>query len=148
MGAAVFVVEGRYIELYPDAEAAAAGTEGYDAMDLDFLGADGTVYEATVEGPLWGPVRLHRTQENRLADLISLLRSEAAARAVPLPPGIPDHPEEIWDAVLSAQQASRRPGRCRSVTREADPTTRRFPRYWYRRFADLILDRLWRGSRP
>jgi hypothetical protein len=93
MRAAVFVVDGHDIELYPDAETAALDVEGYDATDLEYLGADGTVYEATVEGAEWGPVRLHRTQESRLEDLIRLLRTEAESRGVSLPPDSPDDPE-------------------------------------------------------
>ena len=57
----MLVVEGHDIDLYPDAESAAVQVESYDAMSLDYLGADGTVYKATVEGPQWGPVTLHRT---------------------------------------------------------------------------------------
>lgn len=55
MGVAVFVIEGHDIELYPDAETAAREIEGYDAQRLDYFGADGAVYKATVEGPEWGP---------------------------------------------------------------------------------------------
>jgi hypothetical protein len=108
---AVFVVDGYDIDLYPDAEAAAREIEGYGAASLSYLGADGTVYEATVEGPEWGPVRLHQTDENRLQDLVRLLRAEAARRALSLPPGLPDDPEVIWSAVLAAQEARRRPRR-------------------------------------
>ncbi len=78
MGAAAFVVDGHDIDLYPDAEGAARAIEGYDATSLEYFGADGTVYAATVEGPEWGPVTLLGTQENRLAYLSNLLRSEAA----------------------------------------------------------------------
>lgn len=109
MRKAVFVVDGHDIELYPDAEAAALDVEGYDATSLEYLGADGTVYEATVEGPEWGPVRLHRTQENRLEDLVRLLRTEAEARGLALPPGTPDDAEAIWGALRAAQQERRRP---------------------------------------
>ena len=56
MGVAVFVIDGHDIDLYPDAEDAAREIEGYDAASLDYFGADGTVYMATVEGPEWGPV--------------------------------------------------------------------------------------------
>jgi hypothetical protein len=108
---AVFVVDGHDVELYPDVEAAALDVEGYDATDLDYLGADGTVYEATVEGREWGPVPLHRTQENRLEDLVRLLRAEAEARGLALPPETPDDPEAIWGAVLAAQEERRRPRR-------------------------------------
>jgi len=101
---AVFVFEGHDIDLYPDAEGAALEIEGYDAHALDYFGADGTVYKATVEGPEWGPVTLHRTEENRLSDLIRLLREEATYRDLPLPPETPDDPEAIWGALLAAQQ--------------------------------------------
>ena len=104
MRVAVFVIDGHDIDLYPDAEGAAREVEGYDAMRLDYFGADGTVYTATVEGPEWGPVTLHPTQDNRLADLVRLLRAEAEGRGLSLPPGIPDDPEAIWGALLAAQQ--------------------------------------------
>ena len=45
----MFVVDDHDIELYADAEAAASDVEGYDAMQFEYLGADGTVYKATVE---------------------------------------------------------------------------------------------------
>jgi len=111
MGVAVFVVDGHDIELYADAEAAALEVEGYDAMDFNYLGADGTVYEATVEGPEWGPVRLHPTQENRLGYLVQLLRTEVEQRGLPLPPETPDAPEAIWEALLAIQRERRRPRR-------------------------------------
>lgn len=111
MGVAIFVVAGHDIELYPDAEAAALEVEGYDAMSLDYLGADGTVYNATVEGPEWGAVTLHPTQENRLADLVQLLRAESQHRGLRLSPGTADSPEAIWDALLAAQRKIRRPRR-------------------------------------
>ena len=38
---------------YPDAEVAAREIEGYDAKAFGYLGADGTVYEATVDGTEW-----------------------------------------------------------------------------------------------
>jgi hypothetical protein len=104
MRVAVFVVDGHDIELYPDAEGAARVIEGYDAMGLDYYGADGTVYKATVEGPEWGPVTLHRTQDNRLDDLVMLLRTEAEDRGLSLPPGTPDDPETIWGALVAARQ--------------------------------------------
>jgi hypothetical protein len=115
MRVAIFVVDGHDIELYPDAEGAASEIEGYDAMSLDYFGLDGTVYNAAVEGPEWGPVTLYRTQDNRLDDLIQLLRAEAEDRGLSLPPAIPDDPEAIWNALLAAQQAQqegrRRPRR-------------------------------------
>jgi hypothetical protein len=101
---AVFVVDGHEIDLYPDAAGAAREIEGYDARQLDYFGADGTVYEATVEGPEWGSVTLHRTQDNRLDDLVRLLRSEAEDRGLSLPSDISDDPEAIWGALLAAQQ--------------------------------------------
>lgn len=61
---AVFVVDGHDIDLYPNAGEAAREIEGYDAHALDYVGADGTVFEAIVDGPEWGPVTLHRTQDN------------------------------------------------------------------------------------
>lgn len=106
----MFVVDGHDIDMYPNVESAASSVEGYDAKRPDFLGADGTVYEATVEGPEWGPVRLRETDENQLGDLVRLLRGEAAARAVPLPK-FKDDPEAIWSAVLAAERATRRPRR-------------------------------------
>jgi len=109
MRVAVFVVDGHDIELYPDAEAAALDVEGYDATDLDYLGADGTVYEATVEGPEWGPVRLHRTRENRLEHLVRLLRT-AAARAQPVPTS------------ASATRGRPHPTRLTSAARRGRPT--------------------------
>lgn len=48
---AVFVFEGHDIDLYPDAETAAREIEGYDAGALEYSGADGTIYTASVEGP-------------------------------------------------------------------------------------------------
>jgi hypothetical protein len=107
----VFVVEGHDIELYEDAEAAALEVESYDASGLAYFGTDGTLYKANIEGPEWGPVRLHRTQENRLEDLVRLLRTEADLRGVPLPPGTPDDPEAIWGALQTAQVERRRPRR-------------------------------------
>ena len=101
---AVFVIDGHDIDLYPHAEGAAAVIEGHDALSLDYFGADGIVYMATVEGPEWGPVTLHRTQDNRLDDLVRLLRSEAESRGLSLPSETPDDPEAIWGAVLAAQQ--------------------------------------------
>jgi hypothetical protein len=101
---AVFVIEGHDIDMYPDAEGAAREIEGYDAHKLDYFGADGTVYRATVEGPEWGPVTLHRTDDNRLDDLVRLLRAEAGDRGLSLPPDLPDDPEAIWDALLAAQE--------------------------------------------
>src|SRR4051812_34947787 len=89
--------------MYPDAESAALEVEGYDAHALGYLGADGTVYKATAEGPGWGPVTLHPTQENRLSDLVRLLRAEADHRHLTLPPETPDESEAIWDALLAAQ---------------------------------------------
>lgn len=77
---AVFVIDGHDIDRYPDAVGAAREIEGYDAMGLDYLGADGTVYLATVEGPEWGPVTLHPTKDNRLDELVRLLRAEADQR--------------------------------------------------------------------
>jgi hypothetical protein len=112
----VFVIDGHDIDLYPDAERAAREIEGYDAQTLDYVGADGIVYKATVDGLEWGPVTLHRTRENRLGDLIQLLRSEAAARGLSLPPDVPDDPHAIWTALLAMQdeqlaqrRAKRRP---------------------------------------
>jgi hypothetical protein len=101
---AVFVIEGHDIDMYPDAEGAAREIEGYDALRLDYFGADGTVYRASVEGPEWGPVTLHRAEENRFADLVRLLRSEAENRGLSLPTNLPDDPETIWGALLTAQE--------------------------------------------
>jgi hypothetical protein len=108
MVVAVFVIDGHDIELYPDAATAASEVEGYDAFDLEYLGADGTVYRAAVDGPDWGPVTLHRTDESRVADLILLLRSEAAFRGFALPPDMPDDPEAIWLAIRSAEETKAR----------------------------------------
>jgi hypothetical protein len=115
MRVAVFVVDGHDIDRYPDAEGAAREIEGYDAMSLDYFGGDGTVYMATVEGPEWGPVALHPTQDNRLDDLVRLLRTEAEDRGLSLPPETPDDPEAIWGALLAAQQEQQ--GRRRSRRR-------------------------------
>ena len=76
------MIEGHDIDLYPDAKGAAREIEGYDAETLDYIGADGTVYRATVEGPEWGPVTLHRTHDNRLDELIHVLRAEAESRGL------------------------------------------------------------------
>lgn len=113
MGVAVFVVDGHDINLYPYADAAALDVEGYDAMQLEYLGADGTVYKAIVEGPQWAPVRLHRSQENRLEGLIHLLRAEAKSRGLRLPPESPGIPEAIWEALLTAQEDRQESGRVR-----------------------------------
>jgi hypothetical protein len=99
----VFVMEGHDIDLYPDSEWAAKEIEGYDAQINDYLGANGTVYIASVEGPEWGPVTLHPTQDNRLDHLVRLLRSEAEYRGLSLPSGTPDDPEVIWGALEVAQ---------------------------------------------
>lgn len=119
MGVAVFVVDGHDIDLFPDADAVALKVEGYDAMSAQYLGADGTVYTATVKGPQWGSVRLLRTQENRLDDLVHLLRAEAEYRGLRLPPETPGVPEAIWGALLSAQghRSGSRQGRRRWWTR-------------------------------
>lgn len=100
----VFVVDGHDIELYPDAESAAAEIEGYDAANLEYWGADGTVFDARVEGPEWGRVSLHVTPENRLDELLRLLRAEATARGISLPADLPDDPEAIWSAVCTARR--------------------------------------------
>ena len=100
----MFVVEGHDIDLYPDAESAAVQVESYNAMSLDYFGADGTVYKATVEGPQWGPVTLHRTQENRLNDVIRLLRTEAQYE--------PRHSTEACLCRPNAQTTPRRSGTC------------------------------------
>lgn len=100
----MFVIDGHDIDLYPDVEGAAREIEGHDAQTLDYVGADGTVYKAIVEGPAWGPVTLHRTDANRLQELIRLLRDEAESRGLSLPSGTPDEPEAIWGALLVAQE--------------------------------------------
>lgn len=110
---AVFVIDGHDIDLYPDAEGAAREIEGYDAKNLDYIGTDGTVYAATIEGPEWGPVTLHPMQDNRLDELVRLLRTEAEDRGLSLPPETPDDPEAIWEAVLAAQQEQRERRRSR-----------------------------------
>ena len=71
---AIYVIEGHDITLYPSPEDAAATIEGFDAADLDYLGIDGSVWRATVEGPEWGPVSLHRAEESR-PDLVARLRA-------------------------------------------------------------------------
>ena len=68
------MIEGHDISFYPSAEEAAAQVEGYDAGICDYLGVDGSVWRATVEGPAWGPVTLHRTSETR-PDLVAQLRA-------------------------------------------------------------------------
>ena len=125
MRVAVFVIDGHDIDLYPDAERGAREIEGYDAASLDYFGADGTVYVPTIEGPEWGPVTLHRTQDNRLHDLLQLLRAEAEDRGLSLPPETPDDPETIWGALLAAQHE--RQGRRRSRNR------------WWKRRATEVL---------
>jgi hypothetical protein len=99
----VFVMEGHDIVLYPSAEEAADSVEGFDAFDLEYFGTDGTVYTATVEGPAWGPVTLHPA-ENRLDELVARLRAEASSRRLPLPEGLPDDPQQIWDAVIAGER--------------------------------------------
>lgn len=100
----VFVVDGHDIDTYPDAESAAREIEGYDAHTFDYIGADGAVYEATVDGTEWGPVMLSRTDANRFDELVRLLREEAEYRGLALPPSNPDDAEAIWGALLAAQQ--------------------------------------------
>lgn len=107
----VFVIDGRDIELYLDAESAAAEVEGYDALQLEFIGADGTIYEGVVEGPEWGPVSLRDTGRNGLPDLTRRLRAEAAARSVTLSAEVRDEPTAIWQVVLDAELAQRKPRR-------------------------------------
>jgi len=124
MREAVFVIDGHDIELYPDAVGAAREIEGYGATTLGYFGADGTVYVATVEGPEWGPVTLHRTDDNRLDDLIRLLRAEAEYRGLALPPETPDDPEAIWGALLAAQQDQQE--------------SRRFRRRWWKHRAKEV----------
>lgn len=81
--------------------------EGYDAAHMEYFGVDGTVYRASVEGPEWGPVTLHPTEENRREALINLLRSEADDRGLGLPADTPDDPDAIWGALLARQQQER-----------------------------------------
>lgn len=107
----VFVIDGHDIELYPDAASAATEAEGYDAPTLDFIGADGTVYEAGIEGPEWGPASLHDSGRNHLTEPVDLLRAEATLRAVSLPGDLPDEPTAIWEVVMEAQRARRTPRR-------------------------------------
>lgn len=107
----VFVVEGHDIELYPDPASAAAHVEGYDAPTLDFIGADGTVYEAVVEGPEWGPVALRDSGRNDLTELVALLRTVATFRSVALPADLPDERTAIWEIILEHQHARRTPRR-------------------------------------
>ena len=125
MRVAVFVIDGHDIDLYPDAEGAAREIEGYGATSLDYFGGDGTVYIATVEGPEWGPVTLHPTQDNRLDDLVRLLRTEAEDRGLSLPPETPDDPEAIWGALLASQ--------------EEQLGRRRSRRRWWKRGAKEVL---------
>lgn len=101
---AVFVIDGHDIDIYTDAKRAAREIEGYDASTCDYIGADGTVYEATVEGAEWGHVRLHPTDANRLEELVQILRDEADARNLPLPHDTPNDAEAIWNALLVAQR--------------------------------------------
>jgi len=103
----VFVVDGHDIDFYPDAHGAAREIEGYDAVGLEYFGADGDVYLATVEGSELGSVTLHRTQNNRLDELVCVLRSEAAHRGLSLAPETADDPAAIWNALLAAQQKQR-----------------------------------------
>lgn len=70
----IYVIEGHDISFYPSAEDAVANVEGYDAAVYDYLGTDGSVWRATVEGPAWGPVTLHPTSETR-PDLVAQLRA-------------------------------------------------------------------------
>jgi hypothetical protein len=71
--AAIYVIDGNDITLYPSPEAAASDIEGYDALDLDYVGLDGTVWTARVEGPKWGPVTSHQI-DDRPPDLVAQLR--------------------------------------------------------------------------
>jgi hypothetical protein len=66
----IYVIDGYDIRPFASPEDAAADIEGYDAADQDYLGADGSVWRATVEGPKWGPVTLHRTSDRR-PDLVA-----------------------------------------------------------------------------
>jgi hypothetical protein len=72
--AAIYVIDGNDISLYASPEAVCADIEGFDAPDLDYVGIDGVVWRATVTGPKWGPVSLHRTDERR-PDLVARLRA-------------------------------------------------------------------------
>lgn len=119
MRGAVFVMDGHEIDLYADADMAAREIEGYDATSLDYFGADGTVYTATVEGPEWGPVRLHPTQENRLDDLLRRLQAEVQYRGLSLPSETPEEPQAIWAALQAAQQGQQ--------------AGRHSPRAWWKR---------------
>ena len=95
-------MEDHDVVLYPSAQEAADSVEGFDAFDLEYFGTDGTIYAATVEGQAWGPVTLHPS-ENRLDELVARLRAEAASRGLPLPVGLPDDPQQIWDAVIAGE---------------------------------------------
>jgi hypothetical protein len=70
----IYVIDGGDIRLFANPVDAAASIEGYDAADLDYLGTDGSVWQASVEGPEWGPVTLHRTADSR-PDLVTRLEA-------------------------------------------------------------------------
>jgi len=70
----IYVIEGRDVSFYPSAVEAAANVEGYDAAVCDYVGTDGSIWRAIVEGPAWGPVTLHPTSETR-PDLVAQLRA-------------------------------------------------------------------------
>jgi hypothetical protein len=110
-------VDERDIELYSDAEAAAASVEGYDTQINTYWGVDGAVYAATVEGPEWGPVHLHPTGENQLSELLALLRAVAHERSMSLTPGISDDPTKIWSEVVRAERQRARRWKLRSRSR-------------------------------
>ena len=59
---------------------------------------------ATLKGPERGPVTLHPTKDNRLDDLVRLLRTEPEDRGLSLPPETPDDPKAIWGALLTGAQ--------------------------------------------
>ena len=88
--------------------AAAASVEGYDAHDLEYFGADGTVYRATVEGPKWGTVTLHPTPETRLDELLARLGQLAEWQGTALPFDLPRDPEQVW-ARIHARHPPMRP---------------------------------------
>jgi hypothetical protein len=104
---AVFGLDGYDVDRYDSADDAVRRVEGQDVVRLEWIGADGMVYEPRSGAPAWGAATLHPTDERRLDELISRLRAAAAASGVQLPEGVPDDPEALWTALVEAWTAGR-----------------------------------------
>jgi hypothetical protein len=107
---AVFGLDGLDISRYQTPEEAVAEVEGQDVVEMDWIGADGTVYRPTAGTPDWGPATLHPTEERRLDELVCRLRDMANSLGLELPTDLPQDPESIWAAVMERTPQRRADG--------------------------------------